>query len=82
MCLCSVFSAVGGQLVPGVAPAPVLNGCEQGGRRLLRGLCPQPWRKASHQQPELESLSGSLLCSVIFSFSISQMSYVFKSITQ
>lgn len=51
----------GAELVTGVAPAPVVNGCEQRGRGLLGGLCPQPWQKASHQKTGLESQSGNRL---------------------
>ncbi len=62
MCLCGVPCAVGdGRLVTGVAPAPVVNGCEQRGHRLLGGLCPQPRQKATRQKTEWESQSGNLL---------------------
>ena len=69
MGLCGVLCTLGdGQLVTGVAPAPVVNGCEQRGHRLLGGLCPQPRQKATHQKAELESQSGNLLHTNFLSF--------------
>lgn len=60
MCFCGVFHSLGdGQLVTGVVPAPVVNGCEQRRHRLLGELCLQPWQKATHQKSELDSQSGN-----------------------
>lgn len=68
MCVCprGIPCAVGdAQLVTGVASAPVVNGCEQRGCRLLGGLCPQPWQKATHPKTKLDSQPGNLLDSKI-----------------
>lgn len=78
MCPCGILCAVGdAQLVTGVASAPVVNGCEQRGHRLLGGLCQQPWQKATHEETELDSQPGNLLDSKIL-FLISHLSCVVK----
>lgn len=62
LCLCGVSCTVDDdQLVTGVAPAPVVNGCKQRGCGLLGGVCPQPQQKATLQKPELDSQSGNQL---------------------
>lgn len=63
--LCLPVGAVDdGQLVTGVALAPVLNGCEQRGRGPLGGLCPPPQQTSTHQQTGLESQPGMVPFSI------------------
>lgn len=74
MCFCIVFNSLrDDQLVTGVVPAPVVNGCEQK-HHLLGELCLQPWQKATHQKSALDSQSGNFK---FLSF-ISHLCCVFK----
>lgn len=63
MCVCvslwHPLAAGDAQLVTGVGSAPVVNGCEQRGCRLLGGLCPQPWQRPTHPKTELGTQPGN-----------------------